>query len=308
MKLELNIDASSLSSSACVLNWHRTIVLGYREKVPGASLVYGTAVHKFIDTMLKTSGDLKAAREAAFLSFRRDKISGKTNQHLTDERHLFVTCFDFWERFILKDTSFQLLVLPNGTPASEVTFSLPYYETEDCIVRLCGTIDGIGKIHNGVYCIRDFKTTSRYNVDEYLADYKMSKQLRFYVLALRLMARREPESLLGKIGATQVGARIDGIFLKSKPSDNIYKSSQVFQFSDETMDEFEAVLKDQIARLALAIRNNHFPREGIVNGTCKGEYRCKFYSVCGAPKEVQQLMLERDYRSVPYEPLKFGEV
>jgi len=305
--IQINIDASSLSSAACVLHWKRVVVDGYREKVSGASLVYGSAVHKYIDMMYQTKGNIALARNAAYEVFRRPKIQTSDNYHLLDERHLLTTCYNVWEDFILRDSNFQTLELPNGKPATELNFSIPYKVIGDYQINLCGTIDRLGKLQGGCYLIRDFKTTSRYNVKEYLADYKMSKQLRFYTLALRLMHRMYPDSLLGQIGGTTLGAQIDGIFLKSKPSDNEYVSSDVFMFTNETMEEFEEILNYNIDRLISAIQQDKFLREGIVNGTCKSEYRCKFWGVCGAPKEVQTTMLERDFQKVPYNPLAFGE-
>jgi len=258
--------------------------------------------------MYKTNGNIAMSREAAYEAFRKPKVIGKSSAHLGDEKHLLTTCYTYWEDFIMKDNSFDTICLPNGEPATEITFSMPYFEDEHIIVRLCGTIDTIGKIKNGVYCIRDFKTTSKFKVNEYLSEYKMSKQLRFYTLALKLMAEHEPDSMLGRIGATPIGTRIDAIFLKPKASENEYHSSDVFIFKDDTIAEFRAVLNSLIRKLSYHISSNYFPREGIVNATCKSEYKCKFYNVCGAPAEMQDTLLNRDFKVVHYNPLKFNEV
>jgi PD-(D/E)XK nuclease superfamily len=303
----INIDSSSLSQSSCILNWYRTAVLGYREKVSGVSLVYGSAVHKFIDTMYQTNCNLAKARTAAFEVFEKPKFSTSSNAHLMDKNHLLITCFNVWEESIVKDKSYEVVAI-DGKPCTEMTFSFPYYEDDAIVVNLCGTIDTIGKIHNGCYCIRDFKTTSRFNHKEYLADYKMSKQLRFYTLAMKLMAERYPDSALGKIGATDIGCRIDAIFLNKKASDNQYLSSDVYIFKKETMDEFRSVLDGMLKKLSHHVKRNSFPREGIVNDTCKTTYKCKFWNVCGAPIEFQDIMLKRDFQQVNYNPLAFGEV
>ncbi len=307
MKLELNIDASSLSESGCILRWKNVVIDGFREKISGASLVYGSAFHKFQETMIRTHGDVHKAKVAMSEVFNRPKQQSKTSW-LLDERHLFSTCYTYWEDVVLKDSQFDLLLLPNDEPAVEQTFSFRYYEDDHIIVNLCGTIDRIGKVKNGCYVIRDYKTTSKYNVREYLNEYRMSKQLRFYRLALRIMAQRYPESVLGQIGATNVGARIDGVFLKARPTDNVYESSDVFLFSDESINEFESLLQVYIGKLSEAVAKNHFPREGIINGSCQSQYKCKFWNVCQAPAEIRPVMLERDFNKVVYNPLKFGEV
>lgn len=284
------------------------VVDGYREKADSAAIVYGTAVHKYIDTMFQTKGDIKKAREAAFAIFRKEKFIGKGQDHLGDERHLMVTCYNYWEDVILKDQSIDVLQFPNGNPATEVTFSLPYMETDDYEVRLCGTIDTIAKVKNGCFLLRDFKTTSKWDVKEYLASYKMSKQLRFYALALRLMHERFPDSLLGKIGGTNVGARIDGIFLKPSPGDNVYRNSDVFIFQQDTIAEFRTVLDRMITDFLAKLKSGVILREGIVNNTCKTDYPCKFINICGAPQAMVQTLLDRDFRRVDYNPLAFHTV
>lgn len=304
--LQINIDASSLSSAGCMLNFKRVAIDGYREKVSGSALVYGSAVHKFIDTMYKTGGNFAKALEEGYEIFNKPKMSSSST-YLDDKNHFIATCYNTWYDFIAKDEQFETLMLPNGVPATEVTFSFPYYASPYLEVRLCGTIDRIGKIKNGVFAIRDFKTTSKYNVKDYLDSYRLSRQLRFYVLALQLMAEREPDSMLGQIGKQAVGCVIDGIFLKAKASDNIYQSSSVYMFGEGTMSTFRLMLDLFIDRLSYAVKHNIFYPEGILNGSCKGEYKCKFSPVCGAPSPVHDIMLSNNFIQVNYNPLKFGE-
>lgn len=311
MKQIINVDASSLSDAGCMLRWHRSVVGGYRERVQGASLIYGKAFHKFQETMFRTKGDLQEAKKAMVLSFDVPKAAtGKTNGYLADRNHVFATSYMYWEDITCKDTEFDLLMLPNGSPAVEQTFSFKYYEDDNVIVNLCGTIDRIGQIKKGCWCVRDYKTTSRWNPVEYLSEYRMSKQLRFYILALKIMSERYPDSVLGQIGATKVGARIDAVFLKERPTDNKYISSDVFLFSEGAIEEFRGLLDQYIIRLTGAVQVallQPLPREGIINGSCDSKFRCKFWGVCSAPMEVQDTILERDFIQTPYNPLGFSD-
>jgi len=307
-KQVINIDASCLSSAGCVLALKRNVIDGYREKATKANMIYGSGVHKYIDTMYKTGGNIKAAREAAMAVFNKPKIVPKTQQWLADERHFFVTCYNYWEDCISKDTLFETLMLPDGLPATEVNFSYKLLETETVIVNAEGTIDRIGKIKNGCYCIRDFKTTAQYNKEEYLAGYRLSRQLRFYSLFMKWMALNHPTSVLGQIGATRLGCCIDGIFLKGKATDNEYASSDMIMYSDEDLMEFQQCLMQVVNHLVMCVGANEFPREGIVNNTCYGEYNCKYVNVCPHNTTVQNVLLARDFIVTPYEPLKFGEL
>jgi hypothetical protein len=273
-------------------------------------MVYGIAVHKFIDAMFKTKGDMKAAREAAIQIFNMPKVNDKKKMWLSDASHMWVTCLNAWDDWILKDTKFDILKLPNGQPATELTFRLPYYEDENVVVNLCGTIDKIGKIKNGLYCVGDYKTTSSWNAEEYLSNYAMSAQLRFYALALRLMSKRHPDSMLGQVGATQMGCFIDGIFLKASAQENEYERSEVFQFKDSDLDNFASVVDQLIRKLLVYVASKTMPdKEGIVNGTCQQKFgRCKFWNVCKQQDPViASLLLKRDFVTKPYDPLTFNE-
>ena len=216
MKQQVYINSSSLKYATCPLAWKRVILDGYHEGISSAKIVYGSSVHKFLEVMYKT-GSLQQARDAALLVFRVPKIDDRKSVHMSDERHMLNTCFDVWSNYVnRKNEEFELMALPDGSPAVEVTFSLPYYQDDNIEVSLCGTIDKIGKFKDGVFAIGDWKTTSTYDTGKYLASYSMSPQLRFYRLALTVMGRLHPESLLGQIGNSPVGCFIDGIFLKPK--------------------------------------------------------------------------------------------
>lgn len=339
MKTIVRLNASSLVLSKCKLAWHRTIIEGYKEPTVGASLIYGVAVHKYIDIMFKSNGRMDLARAAALKAFRVPKYNNSSSKYIEDEQHLMATCYNVWEDLILKDNSFEIIQLNSNCwkcdgagilyndacldskvcpecedhkqlmqPATEVTFEIPYFEDDTIIVYLCGTIDKIGKFKNGCYAIGDYKTTSSWKKDEYLEKYEMAAQLKFYVLSLKLMAQKYPESILGKIGATTVGAFIDAIYLKPSPSDISYSRSDVFQFKQETMDAFQHLLNRSIISLSSAIKDGSYKlKEGILNGACINinEYgKCPFWNVCKAQDDnISEILLGRDFIKKTYDPL-----
>lgn len=335
----IRVNASSLRESACLLRWKRTIVDGYYQGCSKASMVYGIAIHKYIDTMFKTGGDIRLARDKMLEAFRVPKSTPTNQQWLADEKHLVPAAFDVWDNLVMKDNEFDLIQLnsicwycegvgrikipdsggtiletsckqcTNGLrqqPATEVTFSVKFYEDDYCIVNLEGTIDKIGKIRKGCYAIGDYKTTSQWKVDEYLARYEMSAQLRFYVLALKLMAEQHPDSILGQIGSTKVGAFIDGIFLKAKVTDIEYHRSHVFQFKDDDLAQFRVNLLAACANMSAALQANTFTKQGIFNGSCEDKWGlCQYWAVCNSGNEI---LLSRDFKKKEYNPLKHNEV
>lgn len=309
-KIELNISSSALSHANCMLELYRTIVLGYKEPHPPSSMIYGVAVHRYRDVMFKTKGNIPMARDAALQSFKVPKEDDRKRQHLSDERHMMTTAFNYWEMYITKDSGFDIIDL-NGIPATELTFSIPYIENDYFKVNLCGTIDGLGKIKGGGYSIQDLKTTSAWDQWNFFKKYELSKQLRFYYFVLRLMSQMYPDSVLGKIGATKVGAFIDALFIKPSPSDNVYARSEVFQFSEEHMAEFKVSLDRLLERIMTAFMNPELlTKDGILIGACEKGYGklCTFFNVCACQDDkVGQVLLNRDFVVKPFDPLHYND-
>jgi hypothetical protein len=314
--IDINIDSTALGSASCILRLKRTIIgeiidgsidpLGAYKSIPSASIIYGVAVHKFTDVMFKT-GDFPLAREAARKAFSVTKFPpGKNQQHLGDERHLITTCYNLWTEYIEKESTYDIVQLPTG-PATELTFRVLFYEDAFVRIWLCGTIDSIGKFKNGCFAIRDWKTTSMWDKDKYIKQYRLSRQLRIYTLACKLEAAKNPDSTLGRIGSTNMGAFIDAIFVRSKANENEYVRSDVYQYSEDDLGKFSNTLKQLCGKLSWHVQCNDWPKEGILNGTCEGKYECPFWNVCSVNDSVGSVLLARDFKRKNFDPLKYQD-
>lgn len=324
-KTIINIDSTSLGKSSCMLNFYRTVVGsinsetnqsegGYREKALSASIVYGIALHKFIDVMYKTKGHIPTARNEANKLFTEiPKVVEDKKLWMGDLKHFQVTCYNVWTEYVEQDTEFQVVEI-DGKPATEITFRLKYYEDDLVIIYLCGTIDTIGKITGGCYAIRDWKSTGAWDTASYFSQYQLSRQLRMYTLAFKIMAEREPDSTLGKIGAQTTGAFIDAVFLAPSPAEVKFNRSEVYIYKQKDLDAFRLTLDDTCTRLSSAIRTGYIPKEGIIRGTCEHiftdnvRFKCSYWNVCKSDEQVSELLLNRDFARVVYNPLKFNEV
>jgi len=304
-KQHIRLSSSALSHSACILDYQRTVIEGYKSP-SSAKAVYGVSVAKFCDIMYRTKGDTTAATQAAKKAFDCPKeCPPDKQQHLADFRHLMTTCFNFWTEFVEPDSTFEVLDI-GGSAATEQSFSIPYYEDDYIIITLEGTPDKIGKFKGGCFAIGDLKTTSTWQPNFYLKRYELSKQLRFYRLALKLIGERNPSSTLGQIGLTNCGAFIDVIFIKPNANDNEYKRSEVFQYSDKDLNDFQLTIDDFIKKVSFHVKTGYFPKEGIVNGSCEHKWGyCDYWAVCKAPENVGKLLLERDFKKVEYTPLNY---
>ena len=317
-KIEINIDSTVLSAAGCI----KQLILktvgtiengeptgGYKERGVPIKMGYGICVHKFIDVMYKTGGHYPEATKACLDMYNSlALVHQKQAAHLSDTKHLLTTCYGVWSH-IESDSEFEVMML-GDKPATEITFSLPYFEDDFVKINLCGTIDRIGKIRGGCYCIRDWKTTSSgWDKTSYFKSYELTRQLRIYTLSCKIMSRVHPDSVLGQIGATNMGAAIDAIFLQPKANDNKIIGSVVYQYKDKDLQDFEFTLWQICKRLSAAIQNNFFPKEGIANGNCEMRHgKCSFWNVCVADDSVYGILLKRDFEQKKFNPLAYNEI
>lgn len=306
MKLEINLSSSALGHAGCELNLYRTVVEGFKEKAMASRMVYGVGVHKFIQVMYETGGHIPTAREEAIKAFTAIPIiDDRKSMHLSDVNHMHTVALFVWQLVVQKDTEFDILEL-NGKPAAEVTYSLPLYEDETAKYNWCGTLDRLGKIRNGCYVIKDWKSTSSWNAKDYFTKFEMARQPRGYVLALKMFSELYPDSALGKIGASKVGAQFDGVFVKPAINDVKFGKSIVFQYEDREIEELRQLLIVECQKLSYSISKNKFPKTGIVNGSCEGRWgKCAFWNVCQHPDP--KILLARDFDVKKFNPLSYND-
>jgi hypothetical protein len=318
-----------------MLRLHRTVVEGYKEKTLPSRIVYGVALHKFIDVMYRTKGHIPTAREAAkecFLTI--PKIDEHRSMHLSDLNHMLSVALWTWEMCVIKDDTFEILEINDtcekckGTgstyedkicsdccgngyilrPATEVTFSIPYYHDAYVSINWCGTLDRIGKIKNGIYVVPDWKTTSAWDEKTYFKQYQMARAPRGYILALKMMSELYPDSILGKIGGGVVGARFDGIFIKPAINDVKFARSEVFRYPEKKLNEFRLLLDDKCREISQAVKTEYYPKQGLINGSCQGKWgMCPFWSVCQLPEVIGDMVLKRDFDKKPFNPLAYND-
>lgn len=74
-KTIIRLNASVMQHTVCSFKFWNTMVEGYHAGVNSSKMVYGIAVHKYIDTMFKTKGHIGEARKAALIQFNKPKKS-----------------------------------------------------------------------------------------------------------------------------------------------------------------------------------------------------------------------------------------
>lgn len=289
---------------------HRIAIDGYTDAVSNVDIEYGSAFHEFIatyrkyDEPLNLPYGLKAAQEYFTTTPHKVKDSKKW---MTTE-HLVGTCMGYNNTYI-KD-SLHTLKDREGNAMVELKFAVPYYADDKYDIILCGTIDDICRVnHNGMYLIRDYKTTSVWNKASYLDAYRLSPQLAFYLYVLKRYAMLYPSSIFAEIVSNNhIGTLIDGIFLTQKES--TFQRSSVFTFSDTYLKNFEFLIDQKIKQL-LDVLNGVSPllSEGTLNGSCEEVFgHCSFFAACSSPDEIsEELILKHNFIQKEYNPLNYKQ-
>jgi hypothetical protein len=308
--ITIRLSSTALGKAACIKNLYLSIVEGYRPKLMPCRIVYGIAIHKFIHVAFQTD-DIPKALDAGLKAFRLPKDDPPRNQqHLADERHFQITCLNLWTMHIQDEKDFKIISI-DGKPLTEITFCIKSFYKDDIIdVSLEGTLDRLGQVRSGVFAVRDWKSTSSWDNNGYFEQFELSRQIRLYTLICKIEAERNPESTLGKIGASHMGCFIDAIFIKPNANDNVVKSSSMYSFKKEELEEFKNELLYLCRGISKRFRfEKHLAREGIINGSCEGKWgKCNFWNCCQAPANVEQVLLNRDFNKVGWNPSDYNNL
>lgn len=315
-----HIDASALTKASCMRNLFWTIVVGYTNKLKPASMVYGSAFHKFAERLDKTKGDVADARKAAMKVFQPENYT-QDKPYLT-QAHLSKTCVLYYSDKWLPNEEgtaargYDILEL-EGELLVEKKFSIPYYSCDEFEILLTGTMDKIVQISGGGLCaIVDYKTSGTWNIKAYFERFKRSPQFFTYSLVCHKLAEQFPNSIFKYITDRRLSHIIEGVF-HSKDKDTIFERSPIFHIKKPDLDKFDSMLHSLIDTIGIWIKEwikqgkpddtLFVPPEGQLNGTCKTEWGyCSFFNICSAPDSIASLHLLRREHKKPYNPLMWG--
>ncbi len=309
-KLIVKIDSTVIRDSSCFLRLFLKAIHGYKESPLKADIVYGQAVHRFVELAEKgMDSSLAIAKSNRFYRETPKKLSSK--KEWLNEAHLVKTLCQFSDRLLEGKDDLETIKVDNNS-LSEKKFAIPLYEEELFGIMLCGTIDSICKKRNGIVLVRDYKTTSSWNVNNYFEDFKASPQLKTYIWALKWHAKMYPNSIFGELAKHEIGGVIDGIFLSASKETEFIRS-EVFLYNETQMTEYEHLLMFLVERLKTWIRvylddPTVYPAcEGTFNGACKTPYgKCSFFHACtSSNKEIFQAVLDQYFTKKSYDPLHF---
>lgn len=307
-KCTIYLDASVLKQSACARLFYLSLLKGYRTKLNPIVIEFGSAFHLFAKLQAQQPDQFRYNIQQAMKYLRETPSIPDPKKKYFTEGYLATVC-NTWYTYHEQD-SFSILKDNDGTPLVEMKFRIPFYEDEFVVIYLTGTIDKVC-VHrtSKMLCVGDYKTTGMWDAEEYLKQYDLSGQLAIYTIALHHhIEKATVESVLYNYKHLNIGAFIEGIFLKGDNTCSVQKSD-VRQAAEMNIEEAKELLRTYCNQISLFCQFDSIPmREGIFNGACNLVFGpCKFFDYCAATSShAAESVLQRNFISVQYNPLDFS--
>lgn len=277
---------------ACPKKYYYSIVLGYEPRTMAPPLAFGIAFHTAMETWEKLLSS-KVDKQTAFIRVVRlagllgDTLPAGDNSRTKETlvRSVIWYLDVFWEDKAVTVT------LPNGKPAVEMHFQLPFMDYLGYEVFICGHIDRLVQWQGNVY-VSDFKT-SKYQLDQrFFSQFKPNTQLPLYLTACHISA----ETLQNLPPAH--GVIIDGIQLGV----NFSRFGRgIVPFSLEEINEYIIDLKYWITQAMDACKANYFPQN---TESCQKYSGCQYLEICSKSPARRQMYLEGNFVKRVWNPLQ----
>lgn len=310
-KRHIRLNSSAIRHSACTRKVS-FVLQGYHEVATPNDIVFGNCFHDFVaeyrrngqefNKALTKGWEFRTTVPRIFTKFRKD--------YLNDFAYFKQVCF-LWS---MEHSSWKTVEI-GGKPCAELGWLIPFYTGEHVDISLCGTIDDIcvHRDNPGAVAIRDYKTTSATDVQDYFGKYRLSSQLITYYYGLSRSCEcarlAKPDSELAAIwlDAQSRHVFIEGLFLNPDPFKVKFQTSDAFEIDPNRVVEYESLVLDLCRRLDRPVDHVFLP-EGLVTRACESEgygRKCSFFEVCAASsKEDSAMMLQSMFaKDEEYNPL-----
>lgn len=276
----------------CPYKYKLTIIDGWHHKVVPPALAYGIFIHRLFQAWHQLIA-LDIPKETALLNCV--KLAGLLGEHLPagdtarQKEQLIRAAVWYFEQFW--DDPAETVILSNGKPAVEYSFTLPFFKYLDQQVYLCGHIDRFAKWQGRVLAA-DYKTT-KYGLDnKFFNKFKPSTQFPLYIAASHIIASETQE-----LKATD-GILLDGI--QVGVNFNRY-ARYVVPYSPEEINHYLEGLQYWIKRAMDAGREGYFPPN---EESCDKYGGCPFRDICNKPPVRHEAYIKGHFVKRTWDPLK----
>ncbi len=309
----VNIDASSLSSADCFRKWFNNYVLciNLRPNSTFNDTEYGNAIHVFFEDLALSQNPMSAMSKANsyFANKRLQGMVFKDTKEWLDEQHLSTIMMRYVQEFDIKKSwgKYEYLYGPDNKPLVEQTFDIVFYKSETLEVHLQGTIDELVLAKEGYVVQQDFKTASSY-LSWNWNNHETKPQLKFYRLAIDLLAEQEGGEWFRELKERRIGSRINGLKIVKDPKACEFGQSNIMFFEDEQLVAFRDWLVGLcgVINFYVTTEGTSPPPSGLFTDTCSGKFGpCPYIHACKTPRNsIYESMIANMPRST-YTPLNF---
>lgn len=303
--LQLAWDGTSYAAlKKCAFYYYLTIRMGYQPRHQSVHLTFGIAFHYAAETYHRLIAQslsheealhavvaaayyrqLKTPEEQSFYSGYHEHALPSTEPTKTPHT-LLRTIVWYLDQF--QNDEAKTLILQNGKPAVELSFTLPLGKipSHDESFSYCGHFDRIAEYSNSLW-VTDYKTTKGQLNTQYFAQFSPSIQMTGYTLASQIVFSAPAKGII--IDAVQLGVTFSR-FARQQ----IHRSpSQVEEFLDDLLLDLEVA--------TLYAKQESWP---LNPASCHHYGGCEFRKVCSHSPAVRQNFLEADFVQRTWDPLK----
>jgi len=305
-KHQIAWDSTSLDTYCqCPRKYLYSIRRGFRPKIGSATLLYGQCAHAAAETYARVrarGGSREDALDAAVqvaleLSWdpNLDELAelGPKDGRKKRTRENLVRSVVWWDDEFGDDTTVETIVLPDGRPAVELSWTFPLDITapDGSTYLLCGHFDRLVRYAGAAY-VGEKKHTTNSLSSFYFARYSPNTQVSTYTVAGKVY--------MPEIRGVLVEAEQLGVGFSRFERDFAHRSRQ-------EQDEWLRTIPKWIKRAeadaeALAAGDpDAFPMN---QSACSNYGGCTFRNICSKSPVVRERFLEGEFKREFWDPLR----
>lgn len=284
-----SVSISALKTCPRKYNW--TIRQGYQLSPTPSTLGFGIYFHKVLEVYHKLIA-LHTPEDTALL--RCVKLAGLLGEYLTPGRTertketLLRAVVWYLDQF--RDDPAETTLRPNGQPAVEYSFLIPFAKIGNQQTYLAGHLDRVVRFQGHIY-ICDYKTTKAQLDSRFFDTFKPNTQVQGYLAAAHTLAKTS-----SALPAAPAGLIIDGIQLGVNFTR--YQRS-IITYTKLEINAFLTDLEHWIKWAAVLADAEHWPANETA---CSNYGGCVFRSICSETPAKHQRLLEANFTRRTWSP------
>lgn len=267
----------------CLRKYYYAVIVGWTPKSLNDDITFGMHYASALESYHKLRSDNLDHDTALGVVVLQTLQSTPSwiSEHKTKNRQTLIRSI-VWYLEEFRDDPCQTLILKDGRPAVELTFSFDYKPD----ITFCGHLDRVVEYAGDIY-LQDQKTTGSSLSPHYFRRYTPDNQMSLYTAAGQIVYNVPVKGVM--IDAAQIAV-------------GFTRFERGFAF--RTQDQIEEWLVDaewHIHNIWEATLKNHFPMN---DSACQKYGGCQFISICSKSPQVREEFLRTDFEIRKMNPLE----